>query len=115
MADLVRVNATLDRALLDRVDAFAEHRLEDRSTAIRQLLDHALRDLITEESVAAYEGGRITLRELADVLRLSIWATHDLLASRGVAVAQGARAETAGALAAAIDAATASARPGDRE
>lgn len=105
MADLVRVNATLDRALLERVDTFAEGRLEDRSTAIRQLLDHALRDLSTEESVAAYEAGRITLRELADVLRLSIWATHDLLASRGVAVAQGARAETADALIAAINAA----------
>ncbi len=112
MADLVRVNATLDRALLDRVDAFAQRRLEDRSTAIRQLLDHALRDLVTAESVAAYEAGRITLRELADVLRLPIWSTHDLLASRGVAVAQGAREESAEGLAAAV--ATAAPAPGRR-
>lgn len=45
MARTVRINATLDTDLLVRMDAFAASRLEDRSTAVRQLVDHALREL----------------------------------------------------------------------
>lgn len=90
----VRVNATLDEGLLARVDAFAESRYEDRSTAVRQLLDFALRELTQRDAVEAYRAGRVTLRELARVLALDIWPTHDLLASMGIPVAQGARAET---------------------
>jgi predicted HTH domain antitoxin len=50
--------------------------------------------------VEAYRGGRLTLRELAAMLGLDIWATHDLLAAEGVAVAQGSMEETAADLAA---------------
>lgn len=94
MSETVRVNATMDRSLVDRVDAFAARRFEDRSTAIRQLVDFALRELVKREAVDAYRAGRLTLRELGRALGLDAWATHDLLASEGVAVAQGAREET---------------------
>ena len=98
MSRVVRVNATLDQELLERVDAFARARYEDRSTAIRQLLDLALRELSEREAVSAYEAGRITLRELARTLRLDVWGAHDLLAAKGVAVAHGGRAESGGDL-----------------
>jgi len=94
----VRVNATLHEDLLRRVDAFAESRYEDRSTALRQLIDFALRELTQREAIDAYKAGRVTLRELARTLGLSIWSTHDLLTSQSVAVAQGARAETRSSL-----------------
>jgi len=90
----VRVNATLHEDLLRRVDAFAESRYEDRSTALRQLIDFALRELTQREATEAYKSGRVTLRELASTLGLDIWATHDVLASQEVAVAQGSRAES---------------------
>ena len=54
--------------------AFAVVRLEDRSTAIRQLVDQALRDLSKREALQAYQQGRLTLRELAGTLRLDVWA-----------------------------------------
>ena len=41
MSRTVRVNATMDDELVRRIDAFAERRYEDRSTAIRQLVDFA--------------------------------------------------------------------------
>lgn len=94
----VRVNATLDAALLARIDAFAASRLEDRSTAIRQLVDHALRELTKAEALEAYRHGRVTLREFARSLALDVWAAQDLLAAEGVAVAQGSRSETRAAL-----------------
>lgn len=43
MSRAVRVNATMDQELLRRIDAFAASRYEDRSTAMRQLVDFALR------------------------------------------------------------------------
>jgi predicted HTH domain antitoxin len=102
MTDVARVNTTLDRDLLARVDDYAARHREDRSTAIRQLLDLALRELAKKEGIEAYRGGRLTLRELAAMLGLDIWATHDLLAAEGVAVAQGSMEETAADLAATI-------------
>lgn len=98
MTETVRVNATLDSDLLARIDAFAASRLEDRSTAIRQLVDQALRDLAKKDALLAYGQGRITLREFARVLRLDLWAAQDLLAAEGVAVGQGVRSETQDAL-----------------
>lgn len=99
----VRVNTTLDDDLVERIDAFARERREDRSTAIRQLVDIALRELSKHDALNAYRQGRITLREFADVLNLGTWAAHDLLLSEGVAVAQGSRADTSAALAALLD------------
>ncbi len=95
MTDVVRINATLDRALLERLDRYAARNSEDRSTAIRQLLRLALRELSKDEALAAYRQGRLTLRQLAEALDLDTWSAHDLLASEGVAVAQGSRQETA--------------------
>ncbi len=45
MTRAIRVNATMDEEILRRVDAFAASRYEDRSTALRQLVDFALREL----------------------------------------------------------------------
>ncbi len=98
MSRSVRVNATLDQELLRRVDAFAASRYEDRSTAVRQLLDLALRELSQREAIDAYRAGRVTLRELARVLALDVWGAHDLLAELGVAAAQGTRGESTAGL-----------------
>ena len=94
MSRAVRVNATMDEELLRRVDAYARSHFEDRSTAVRQLLDFALRELQKREALAAYGAGRVTLRELGRVLGLDTWATHDLLRAEGVDVARGDREET---------------------
>ena len=94
-AKVVRVNATLDADLLARIDAFASSRFEDRSTAIRQLVDLALRELAKREALAAYTQGRLTLREFARSLFLDTWSAQDLLAAEGVAVAQWDRSGTA--------------------
>lgn len=98
MTETVRINTTLDRELLSRIDAFARDRREDRSTAIRQLVDLALRELSKREALQAYQQGRLTLREFGRVLNLDLWKAQDLLLAEGVAVAQGSRSETADAL-----------------
>jgi hypothetical protein len=99
MSQAVRLNATMDKDLLQRLDAYAKDHYEDRSTALRQLVDFALRELRKRDAMEAYRGGRVTLREFARALGLDIWAAHDLLRAEGVAVGQGDRTETAAALA----------------
>lgn len=105
MTKAVRVNATLDEELLRRVDAFARSRYEDRSTAIRQLVDFALRELAQREAIEAYRDGRVTIRELARALGLDVWGAHDLLTAKGVTIAQGSRGESRGGLQDFIDSA----------
>lgn len=102
MSRTVRINARMDQDLLTRVDAFAATRYEDRSTAVRQLVDFALRELSKRDALDAYRAGRVTLREFARALGMDVWAAHDLLRAEGVAVAQGERIETEGALQAAL-------------
>ncbi|HWB71479.1 MAG TPA: hypothetical protein VG452_04610 [Egibacteraceae bacterium] len=99
-----RVHATMDAELVRRLDAFAAGRYEDRSTALRQLVDFALRELHKRDALEAYRAGRVTLRELARTLGLEVWSAQDLLAAEGVAVAQGARDETRTALEATVSA-----------
>lgn len=96
---MVRINATMDEELVRRIDAYAEHHLEDRSTALRQLADFALREMALRSALAAYQDGRVSLREFARTLRIDIWQAHDLLRAHDVAVAQGAREESTTGLA----------------
>lgn len=98
MTESVRVNAVMSRELVERIDAYARGRFEDRSTALRQLVDFALREMATQEALAAYSDGRVTLREFARSLGTGVWAAHDLLAAKGVAVAQGDISETRAAV-----------------
>lgn len=98
MGQSIRVNATMDEDLLRRVDAFAAARYEDRSTAVRQLVDFALRELHKNEALGAYRAGRVSLREFARAMGLGVWAAHDLLRTEGIPVAQGERSETMDAL-----------------
>jgi predicted HTH domain antitoxin len=98
MSQAIRLNTTMDPDLLRRLDAYAEEHYEDRSTAVRQLVDFALRELRKREALSAYRDGRVTLREFARALGLNVWAAHDLLRAEGVAVSQGHRSETRSAL-----------------
>src|SRR5690625_3512422 len=98
MSRSVRLNTTMDEELLRRVDAYAKDHYEDRSTALRQLVDFALRELRKRDAIKAYRSGRVTLREFARALGLDTWGAHDLLRAEGVEISQGGRAETTAAL-----------------
>jgi predicted HTH domain antitoxin len=89
--------------LLARLDAYASERYEDRSTALRQLVDFALRELRKREAFDAYRSGRVTLRDFARALGLTVWGAHDLLRAEGVAIRHGDRAETVASLAGVLD------------
>lgn len=68
MSQAVRLNATMDQDLLQRLDAYARDHYEDRSTALRQLVDFALRELRKQDALRyslphdAPRGGRPATR-----------------------------------------------------
>ncbi|MFQ5811728.1 MAG: UPF0175 family protein [Anaerolineae bacterium] len=85
-AKMVRVNFTAPPELIERVDQFAEERLEDRSTAIRQLVQAGLKALLTDRVLAQFQRGGLTLREAAARLGVDLWEFQDLLRERGLPV-----------------------------
>lgn len=82
----VRVNVTLYKDMLKKIDSFAKKRQEDRSTAIRQLMSLALGERNRKEVVEAYRDNRITLREAAKLLSVDYWEAQDILAEEGIPI-----------------------------
>ena len=83
---LARVNVTIEKDLLKKIDKYAEDKYEDRSTAMRQLLHAGLQENQKKDIAYAYESGRITLREAAELFGTDYASAQDILADAGVPV-----------------------------
>ena len=81
---MVRVNFTAPKELIERVEQFAQERLEDRSTAIRQLVQEGLKALLTDKVLDQFQRGGLTLREASARLGIDLWEFQDLLRQRGI-------------------------------
>lgn len=81
---MVRVNFTAPKELIERVDRFAQERLEDCSTAIRQLVQEGLKALLADKVLEQFQRGGLTLREAAARLGVDLWEFQDLLRQRGI-------------------------------
>lgn len=90
---MVRVNFTAPKELIERVDQFAQERLEDRSTAVRQLIQEGLKALLLDKVSEQYRRGGMTLREASARLGLDLWELMDLLRQRGIMVSEADREE----------------------
>lgn len=86
---LVRVNVTVPEDLLERVEQFAKERLEDRSTAIRQLILEGWKAMIAPQVLRQYERGVLTKRQAAARLGVDIWELHELLSQHGIPASGG--------------------------
>lgn len=86
---MVKIAVSLSRDLLEALDRYAAEHLEDRSTALRQLLDFALKQKRLARLAEQYRQGLLTLREVAEALGLSYRKTEALLGSLGVPVLSG--------------------------
>lgn len=70
--ELVRTNILMDKELLNEIEEFAKERLEDRSTAIRQLIKKALQDQKIELAVKRFQEGA-SFRKAAAIASLDYW------------------------------------------
>jgi len=83
---LVRVNVTLRKDLLEKIDEYAKKKYEDRSTAMRQLMSLGIREGNKKDVAYAYKNKKITLREASDLLGTDYYEAQDILAEEGVPV-----------------------------
>lgn len=81
-----RINITIYKSVLKEVDEVAKMRLEDRSTAIRQLLFNALKEERIERSIQLYKQQKVTLRKAAELGGLNYWEFQNEMAKRGIPV-----------------------------
>lgn len=77
-----------NRSLLKEVDALAKMRLEDRSTAIRQLVTKTIKEEKIKLAVEKFVEGNITLREAAARAGLDYWDFQSELDKRGIPIMQ---------------------------
>lgn len=81
-----KIAISIPRELLRLVDRYAQKHLEDRSTAIRQLVAEALRYHAVKEAAGDYRRGRATLWEIATRLGVSYREAEEALISIGTAL-----------------------------
>lgn len=79
MESIKRVNTTMPESLLRRVDLYSQLNLEDRATAIRQLVAEGLRVKLQESVLEQYRKRKVTLRQAAEMLGVSYWEMDNLL------------------------------------
>ena len=84
--ELVRINTTLSKKVLEKVDHYAEEMQEDRSTAIRQLLIKAVFEIEKQQILKAYREKRLTIREAAAALGIDYWQMQELLEETGLPI-----------------------------
>lgn len=84
MKKTIRVNTTLNVPLLEKIDQFAQENLEDRSTAVRQLIAKGLFALQEEKILNSFKKGLVTVREAASLLGLSYWELNELLEKKNI-------------------------------
>ncbi len=85
-AEVVRINTTLTKDLLKELDSYAKENQEDRSTAIRQLLFEALKEMSKNRIINDYKNNKITFRQVAERLGVAYWEAIDVLIEAGVSV-----------------------------
>jgi hypothetical protein len=86
MEKVVRVNTTLYPSLLKRIDFYAKQRLEDRSTAIRQLVAEGLKKELKAKVLESLKEKKLTIREAAQLLNAEYWELQQMLEEEGIAL-----------------------------
>ncbi|NWG12891.1 MAG: UPF0175 family protein [Acidobacteria bacterium] len=79
MDPIRRVNTTMPESLLRKVDLYSELNLEDRATAIRQLVAEGLRVKLEKTVLERYRERSMTLRQAADLLGITYPEMDELL------------------------------------
>jgi len=79
MDPIRRVNTTMPESLLRKVDLYSRLNLEDRATAIRQLVAEGLRLKLEKSVLERYRERIITLRQAAEMLGITYLEMDEVL------------------------------------
>lgn len=82
-----RVNTTMPESLLRKVDLYSELNLEDRATAIRQLVAEGLRIKLQDAVLDQYRKRKVTLRQAAELLSVTYLEMDQILRENRIPLA----------------------------
>ena len=82
----VTITTRVEDKVMKTIDAIAREDASDRSTAIRKLLQKALKDWLIEKCLKDYEDGKITLWQAARRSGISLWEMIDEVQKSGAHV-----------------------------
>ena len=84
MDPIKRVNTTMPESLLRKVDLYKKWNLEDRATAIRQLVAEGLRVKLQEHVLTQFRRGKMTIRQGAEILGITYLEMNEILQENNI-------------------------------
>jgi len=78
------VKTSIYKELWEKVESYAQRHDEDIDTALRKLLAKGLFEETKRRILENYQRGRITLREMAELLGVDYWEAQDILSEEGI-------------------------------
>jgi len=78
------VKTSIYKDLWEKVNSYAQRHDEDIDTALRKLLAKGLFEETKKGILENYRRGRITLREMAELLGVDYWDAQDILSEEGI-------------------------------
>jgi len=78
------VKTSIYKDLWEKVSSYAQRHNEDIDTALRKLLAKGLFEETKKRILENYQRGRITLREMAELLGVDYWEAQDILSEEGI-------------------------------
>jgi len=80
------ISLRLPRETIKKLRELADKEGKDRSTLIREILEHGVKEKNLEHAVELYRSGQITGWRAAQLTGISLWNFYKILAEKGVLI-----------------------------
>ena len=80
------ISLRLPRETAKKLREIANKEGKDRSTLIRELLEHGVKEKGLEQAVELYRAGQVTGWKAAQLAGVSLWNFYKILAEKGVLI-----------------------------
>jgi predicted HTH domain antitoxin len=80
------ISLRLPRETAKKLREIADKEGKDRSTLIRELLEHGVKEKSLEQAVELYRTGQVTGWKAAQLAGVSLWTFYNMLEEKGVLI-----------------------------
>ena len=80
------ISLRLPRDTVKKLDEIADKEGKDRSTLIRELLEHGVKEKDIDHAIELYRSGQATGWKAAQVAGVSLWNFYRTLAEKGILI-----------------------------
>jgi predicted HTH domain antitoxin len=80
------ISLRLPRETVKRLREIAEKEGKDRSTLIREMLEHGVKEKSIEQAVELYRTGQVTGWRAAQLAGISLWNFYKILGEKGILI-----------------------------